>query len=252
MLDDTTSTQPAQDLVINDQATLDAAIAEETAKLGESQEVTPEEVVVEEKEAVNQPTENYQQRYSEVRKDYDRLVKELKDLKSSKQAEETKGKLQEMDYDQRLEYVVDRLNQYENQFSQLQDGLSEQFVTQSKAEDQAHLDSFLTSDSELKEFPELHGIFKMYAHSDQLVDAEKYGDTRWNQVKLEDIKATVIKPMLEKLAGKKITVREKPLRGQSTPTVDSGWTPEKVAALTPQQYEKHRIEIFKSMGMRDL
>ena len=258
MLDDTSATSNAaagQDPIeIVDQATLEQAIAQETAKqTGEEQpasEPAPEDTPKPESVKA-EPVEDYRERYINMRKDYERIIKEKKALEEAKSNEEFKSKFQDLDYDQRLALIADELQQTKAKYSEFETKIASTLQQQVVQEDQALIDSYLTSDPELSNHPELHSIFKMYAMSDQLVDPSITGgkEIPWNQVKLEDIKTTIFKPVLEKVSARKVTVKEKPLIG-SSPKVEDDLTEEAIEKMTPHEYEQNRAKIYKKYGIR--
>lgn len=253
MLDDTNATSTAdanQDLDITDQATLEKAIELETVKAQGGTAPEPKnEPQPEEKKA--EPVEDYRDRYSQLRKDYERLVKEKKDMEQSKSAEEFKTKFSSLDYDQRLEAIIDELHQTKAKYSEFETKLSDAYQSQRVEEEKAQIDSFLASDPELSNLPELHNIFKMYAMSDALVDSSLTGGEQipWKSVKFEDIKKAVIQPILDRVGAKKITVKEKPLMG-SSPKIEDDLTEEAIAKMTPSEYEKNRSKIYKKYGIK--
>lgn len=260
MLDDTSATSNAvagQDPVeIVDQATLEQAIKQETAKLtGEEQPTSEQPKALEDtpktEDVKPDPVEDYRERYINMRKDYERIIKEKKALEEAKSNEEFKTKFQDLDYDQRLALIADELQQTKAKYSEFENKIASTLQQQVVQEDQALVDSFLTSDPELSNLPELHTIFKMYANSDQLVDPSITGgkEIPWNQVKLDDIKKVVIQPILDRVGARKVTVKERPLIG-SSPKVEDDLTEEAIEKMTPHEYEQNRTKIYKKYGIR--
>ena len=236
----TTSTEVAAENLatgITDQATLDQAIAEETAKLQpekKEEPVTPIVEVKEEKVETKDPD-----RYSALRKDYDKLASELKAFKAKEKLAETKSKLADMDYDQKIDFLLENQHKVE----------PEEPTTTEPVSDTS-IDEFITSDKDLKSLgPEIQKMFRALATSDDYVDSTLSGGQKikWKEVKLEDIKQAYFQPMLDKLAGTRVTIKVRPLKGQAS-IPDEGFTPARIAKMSPKEYEKNREKILRSMG----
>jgi len=243
----------ATDIV--DQNTLEKAIEAETAKIESTSEVTEssieEEVKVQPKETVDDSGD----RYKNLRKDYEKVVKELKEIKAKSKSEEVKTKLASLtDYDEKLAFLAERDAEKDALYEELKENLSKQQELEMFQADQERVEDFITSDAELKMLgKEVQKIFRAIATSNDYVDSELSGgqQIRWNEVKLEDIKKHFFKPMVEKLSGTKITVKERPLRGNVT-TVEDELTPEAVAKMSSQEYEKNRSKILRMAGVRGI
>lgn len=233
---------PATDEIV-DQATLDKALEETAPKAEVKAQVDEPKPVVE---------EPYKQRYSALRSDYDKLSKELKDMKAQAKSAEVKAKLSEMDYDQKIEYLADEQAKRDQLQEELQSNLQRQAEQETVQADNSVLEDFISSDKELQLLgPEVQRMFKAIASSNEFVDPALAGgqEVKWKEVKLDDIKTHFFKPLLDKLSGTKITVKERKVRSESSSVADDTLTPERISKMSAKEYEKNRDKILRASGV---
>ena len=237
---------------INDQATLDAAIAAETAKMSVQPEEEAKEVQVEEVKPEKEPEKiDYRTKFSAIKKGYDQLALEKKQLETKFKEYEDQKQFQAMDYDQKLEYIAKENQELKGVVGQLQGALEQSQSEMVAKADAARLEEFLSDDADLSLSPQLQQLFRMVATSTDPVPPELSGgkEMNWNEVNFEDIKTAYFKPMLEKVSGTRVKTRERQIVGKSAPVTEE-FTDAAIAKMSKGEYERNKAKILQQYGIK--
>jgi len=215
----------------NDNTVEDIALTEDELDQSDDTSETEEDTDIETPEVYTfagrefSSIEEAERAYKEMQVSSTKAAMKLSRVEAKIKAEMLKAELQELDPDERMARMTDLILEREE--------LEEELETQEEA--QAEDDT-----SEVESFAKRHPILREYpALAEQFVDL---ATTKYQNYKLEDIFNTKFKPLIDSLAGKKVTIRKKVTGGGSTGT---GLTDEAISKMSSGEYEKRRGEIHK-------
>lgn len=156
-----------------------------------------------------------------------RAEQKLSKVEKQIKNEMLKAELQELDPEERIARLTDLMLGKE----QLEEEIEVAEESAPIADDTAEVEAYVKGHPILRQFPEL---------AEQFIDLAS--TTKYKNYKLDSIFETKFKPLIDRLAGKKVTVKTKVSSGKAT---GSGLTLEKIQAMKPAEYEKNREEILK-------
>ncbi len=213
-----------------------APTEEEIESTDESEEV--DEVETEEDTDVETPEvftfagrefssqEEAERAYKEMQADSTRAKQQLAKVEKQIKNEMLKAELSELEPEERIARLTDLMLEKEK----LEEEIEEAEESAPIVDDTAEVEAYAKGHPILRQFPEL---------------AEQFVTLATNQYKgyiLDDIFNVKFKPLIDRLAGKKVVVKTKVSSGKAT---GSGLTLEKIQAMKPAEYEKNREEILK-------
>lgn len=244
-MQDNTSTEAVQEALVTDQATLEAALAEnEPVEVEETtEEANPVEAKTEESPKPEEPkkllgkydsADALAAAYKSLQAEFTKRSEELKAIKAEQKQKELEG-IKTLGYDEQVSYLVSELqrlkDEQENQKNQFSQVNQEAIIEQ----DKNNLEAFIASKPELVETG-MDDIFR------ELATSPTYAEYTF-----DSIFESRFKPKLDKLMGTKIRVKERPLKGQSK-APDRSF--DDVSSLGKGEYEKNRLQILREAGIR--
>ncbi len=252
MSENTTSQDSAQVEAseIVDQTTLEQALAQEpvdnTQEENISQETEPsEEPQLELKEQprkilgkYNTPEEaekaynSLEEDLKRKREEHRQLTEQLKAAKEAQQDAQMKS-FESMDYEEQTKFLAQQVADMRQQLAEsrtAQEQLAQQHFA---SDDQKQMEEFITKNTLLQESG-MEDMFRMVANQPQ-----------YREYSFDSIFKTLFQPKIEKLMGKKIKVREKPV--VNTPKEKP--KPKAVKDLSRGEYEKNREQILREAGV---
>lgn len=152
---------------------------------------------------------------------------QLKEMKTEMSAREIQ-EFNKMDYEQQMNFLLKRNKEQEEALSQVLSVIS----TQAQQSDEQGIGKFIQSQPLLSETG-LENEFKLLATHPDL-----------KEYTLDSIFNTLLKPKIEKIMGTKIRIKEKRI---STDTETAQQDFADVSKMPMDEYEKHRVEILKSL-----
>jgi hypothetical protein len=232
-MEDNTSTEVVQEAPeIQDQETLETAL-QEPVQAAEVEEPPKEELQKNDKVfGKYNSLDDAQKAFSNIQARATKAEQQLKELQKT-MASKTTEEIKSMDYEKQIEFLLGKINDYEDFKSDLIGKLSEAEAESIQANETQAISDFVSKNPLLRETG-LDEEFVLIATHPSM-----------QEYTLESIYNSRIKPKLEKLMGTKISVKERKLVGTSKPEekfVD-------VSKMTPKEYEKHRQSILSSAGI---
>lgn len=233
----------ASDTAITDQNTLDEALkhtepVEEVE--GSTEETESQKPSLEKKEETDEFTflnkykskEQAEKAFRSMQELARKNAERIKELEKEKEQQALKD-FKSMDYDQQIEFLVKDAQQNKEALKKLESVL----VEQAQESDQVQLEKFIQSEPLIAETG-LENQFRLLATHPEL-----------QQYSFESIFKTMLKPDIEKIMGKKITVKERKILSDTVaPQVDE-FSPDSIARMSPQEYAKNREKILKASGV---
>lgn len=236
---DNTSQDANQEALINDQATLEAALAINEPIEGDEQpveEAKTEEPKEEPKKLLGKynSAEDLAEAYKSLQAEFTKRNEELKTLKTVQKQKELEG-IKSLGYDEQMDFLLNEIQRLkddqESQSQKLVEVSQEAIIDQ----DRKALESFISSKPELVE-TNMDDIFR------ELATSPTYAEYTF-----DSIYESKFKPKLDKLMGTKVKVKERPLKGQAK-TVDKSF--DNVGGLSRVDYEKNRLQILREAGIK--
>lgn len=173
--------------------------------------------------------EDAQEAFGHIQARATKAEQSLKDLKK-----EMRGKTQEeikaLDYDKQLEYLIGKVQEYEDKMAEMSEGAEEE-----QANDSQEIKNFISKNPLLKETG-LDEEFELIATHPSM-----------QEYTLQSIFEVRMKPKLEKLMGTKITTKERKLTGSSSKP-EPQFTD--VSKMSTADYEKDRAKIMAAAGIK--
>lgn len=235
---DTATSAPVE---VVDQETLDAVLAQKPVKEEVAEEETSESL--EEEVQTKETNEGKvfgkyanvleaEKAFKEMQARATKAEQAIKEIERKTLSEKSLAELQNMDYDEKLEYLLKRDIDRETLLQEFKSKLEPEY---SPDDDSTAMDKYIGQNRMLREYG-LDEIFREIASKPE-----------YREYTFESIYEAKIKPMIQKVGGTKIKVKEKPIMGNSSvPTESFG----DVSKMSDAQYEKHRLEILRSAGVR--
>jgi hypothetical protein len=170
--------------------------------------------------------EEAERAYKEMQADSTKAKQQLAKVEKQIKNEMLKAELQELDPEERITRLTDLMLEKE----QLEEEIEETEESAPITDDTEEVEAFAKGHPILRQFPELAEQFVILA------------STEYKNYKLDSIYDTKFKPLIDRLAGKKVTVKTKVSSGK---TSGSGLSEEMIKGMKPAEYEKRRDEILK-------
>lgn len=170
--------------------------------------------------------EEAERAYKEMQADSTKARQQLSRVEKQIQNELLKAELQELDPEERITRLTDLMLEKE----QLEEEIEETEESAPIADDTDIVEAYASGHPILRQFPELAEQFVILA------------STEYKNYKLDSIYDTKFKPLIDSLAGKKVTVKTKVSSGKAS---GSGLSEEIIKGMKPAEYEKRRDEILK-------
>lgn len=170
--------------------------------------------------------EEAERAYKEMQADSTRAKQQLAKVEKQIKNEILKAELSELEPEERIARLTDLMLEKE----QLEEEIEEAEESAPIANDTAEVEAYVKGHPILRQFPEL---------AEQFIDL---ASTKYKNYKLDSIFDTKFKPLIDRLAGKKVVVKTKVSSGKAT---GSGLSDEIIKAMKPAEYEKRRDEILK-------
>lgn len=168
--------------------------------------------------------------YKEMQAAYQKMKEDLKGAQKAQQDAQLK-QLDSMDYDDKVAYLAQQLQSVQEQLSQTAQQNEAVTATIAQEYEQKEISDYVAGNPLLKE----SGMDDLFLETAMLPQYREYT--------LESIFNVKFKPKIEKLMGKKIKVKEKPLVGSTK--IDE--QPKNALDMSRQDYEKNRDKILKNM-----
>lgn len=213
-----------------------APMEDEAELVGESEEV--DEVESDEDTDVETPEvftfagrdfpsrEEAERAYKEMQADSTRAKQQLAKVEKQIKNEMLKAELSDLEPEERIARLTDLMLEKE----QLEEEIEVAEESAPIVDDTEEVEAYAKGHPILRQFPELAEQFVILA------------STQYKNYKLDSIFDTKFKPLIDRLAGKKVTVKTKVSSGKAT---GSGLSDEVIKAMKPAEYEKRRDEILK-------
>lgn len=168
--------------------------------------------------------EEAEKTYKEMQKTATQKTQELKKIEAQIKAEKLKAEFQGLDPDEKMDKLAELMLQKE----ELEEEVEE--VEEALVDDTPEVLAFVKRHPILSEYPAL---------AEQFVDL---ATTKFKGYTLDSLYDSRFKPLVESLAGKKVTIKKKVVGGGSS---SSELTEDKIAKMSPAEYEKNREAILK-------
>jgi hypothetical protein len=177
--------------------------------------------------------EDAQEAFGHIQARATKAEQSLKDLKKEMRGK-TREEIKALDYDKQLEYLINKVQEYEDKMSEMSSEIEGESQDSSQG-DAKQIKTFISKHPLLAETG-LDEEFELIATHPSM-----------QEYTLESIYEVRIKPKLEKLMGTKITTKERKLVGSSSKP-----EPEfkDVSKMSNQEYEKHRSKIMATAGIK--
>lgn len=174
--------------------------------------------------------EDAQEAFGHIQARATKAEQSLKDLKKEMRGK-TREEIKALDYDKQLEYLIGKVQEYEDKMAEMTEGAEE-----AKASGDAQ---------EIKSFISKHPLLKETGLDEEFELIATHPSMQ--EYTLQSIFEVRMKPKLEKLMGTKITTKERKLVGSSSKP-----EPEfkDVSKMSNQEYEKHRSKIMATAGIK--
>lgn len=170
--------------------------------------------------------EEAERAYKEMQADSTKAKQQLAKVEKQIKNEMLKAELQDLEPEERIARLTDLMLEKE----QLEEEIEETEESAPVADDTAEVEAYVNGHPILRQFPELAEQFVSLATN------------QFKNYKLDSIFDAKFKPLIDRLAGKKVTVKTKVSSGKAT---GSGLSDEVIKAMKPAEYEKRRDEILK-------
>lgn len=170
--------------------------------------------------------EEAERAYKEMQADSTKAKQQLAKVEKQIKNEMLKAELQGLDPEERITRLTDLMFEKE----QLEEEIEVAEESAPIADDTAEAKAYVKGHPILRQFPEL---------AEQFVDL---ATTKYQNYKLDSIFEAKFKPLIERLAGKKVVVKKKVSSGGGSST---GLSDEVISNMKPAEYEKRREEILK-------
>jgi hypothetical protein len=233
---DNTSQKASIETLVSNQETLEAALAEpiEAEVAANTEEVKTVEPEPKMYLGKYKSPDDLAEAYRSLQSEFTKRNEELKTIRANAKKQEVEN-LKSLGYDEQVQYLVDEIqrlkDQQEEQTQQVQLSSQEAQINQ----DKQSLEAFIASKPELIETG-MDDIFRELALS-----------PNYAEYTFDSIFDSRLKPKLEKLMGTKVSVRERPLKGQ-TKSPEKSY--ENVGSISKSEYEKNRIQIMREAGIK--
>ena len=228
---------------ITNQETLDAALQAEPVK-AEAENETPDNEVKEvkpdliKKELIlgkYKSVDDLSSAYTSLQSQYTKTQQEIKELKKTMDGK-SREEIKTLDYDKQLDLLLNELQELKEFKSNILESIEKESESVAIQSEEQAINDFIEKNPLLKESG-LDDEFRLIATHPSLKDYT-----------LDSIYSVRILPKIEKLMGKKITVKERKLVGGTT--VQEPKTFNDVSTLSADDYEKHRAEILAGAGIK--
>jgi hypothetical protein len=162
--------------------------------------------------------------YKEMQKTATQKTQELKKIEAQIKAEKLKAEFQSLDPDEKMDKLAELMLQKE----ELEDEVEE--VEEALEDDTPEVQAYIKRHPVLSEYPAL---------AEQFLDL---ATTKFKGYTLDSLYDSRFKPLIDSIAGKKVTVKKKVVSGS---TQLSELTEEAISKMSPAEYEKNREAILK-------
>ncbi len=162
--------------------------------------------------------------YKEMQKTATQKTQELKKIEAQIKAEKLKAEFQSLDPDEKMDKLAELMLQKE----ELEDEVEE--VEEALEDDTPEVQAYIKRHPVLSEYPAL---------AEQFLDL---ATTKFKGYTLDSLYESRFKPLIDSIAGKKVTVKKKVVSGS---TQSSELTEEAISKMSPAEYEKNREAILK-------
>jgi hypothetical protein len=170
--------------------------------------------------------EEAERAYKEMQADSTKSKQQLAKVEKQIKNEMLKAELQGLDPEERIARLTDFMLGQE----ELEEEVEVAEESAPEADDTAEVEAFAKGHPILRQFPELQEQFVILASN------------QYKGYTLDSIFDSKFKPLIDRLAGKKVTVKTKVSGGKASGT---GLSDEVIQKMKPAEYEKRREEILK-------
>lgn len=177
-------------------------------------------------------TADAERTFKEMQSRVTKVEQKFSDMEKQALRAEERKKLTAMTDEEKLNYLADKIleNQYQAEVDEAEPETG--FDT---ASDSAQISKFVNSKPEIAQYG-LEDLFESIAQSD-----------KFREYTLESIYEVQFKPMLEKLAGTKVTTKKRKLSKSKSKAPATG---KKVRDMSNADYLANREQILRDMGMK--
>jgi len=134
----------------------------------------------------------------------------------------------------------------EDQMARLQELILEERYAEAKVEEtKQEVAEYVDDTEEVKQFASKHPVLSEYPELASLF--EELATTKYKNATLESLYAMKIQPLVDKLGGKRVVIKKKVV---GNPQGLNQFSPEVVAKMSKEEYEKHRPAIIASMAKK--
>lgn len=231
----TTDNTAQSEAPITDQDTLNQALNAPVETEQPKSEVIETKQEAEKRLYLNkyQTPEELEKAYTNIQARATKAEQRLKELEQEAKKAKLEG-LKSLGYDEQMQYLVDQMAEIQARNDELQ-GLLHQSAEEATAQSDAQqMEEFIKSKPELVETG-MDEIFRELARN-----------PAYSQYTFESIFDAKIKPSISKLMGTKVSVRERPLAGQ-TEKVPA--RTKDISQMSKAEYEQERLKLLREAGI---
>jgi hypothetical protein len=171
--------------------------------------------------------------YKELQKSATQAAQKLKAVEAQIKAEQTKAEFKNLDPDEKMDRLAELVLQRDlaqDEVVETEEALDEYDA----AADYTAVQQYTSKHPVLAEYPEL---------AEQFIEL---ATTKYKEYTLDSLYNVKFKPLIEKLSGKKVVVKNKVVGNAKQANT---FTAEAIRKMSPAEYEKHRDAILKSYGV---
>lgn len=195
----------------------------DTEDIEDTQEETPVSFTFAGKDFTSQVEAEHS--YKEMQKVFTQATQKLKTVEKQIETEMFKAEFQNLDPDEKIERLAELMlakQDAEVQVEEVEEALE-------VYDDTDTVQSYADNHPILSEYPELSEVFVELA------------TTKYKTATLESLFTAKIKPLIEKLGNKSVTVKKKVV---GTTQTHKQFSPEAISKMSPDEYEKNRAAIL--------
>jgi hypothetical protein len=216
---------------ITDQDTLNQALAPVTEQTSEKEETAEQAKPL--YLGKYQSPEELEKAYTNIQARATKAEQRLKEIEQEAKKAQLES-LKSLGYDEQMQFVVDKVSEVEKQNEELRQLLAQSSEEATAQSDAQKMEEFISSRPELIETG-MDKIFRTLAQN-----------PNYKQFTYESIFEAEFEPAIKKLMGTRVSVKERPLKGSSSKTVERV---KDISQMSKAEYEQNRAELLRNAGV---